>query len=435
VIPRLRAGLSFVHRVVRKLLSDEVPLRASALAFSTITSLVPLLAVISIFVARTLREDDGRIVDLLTGLLPYREDAILSALRSFLDQAESVSGVALIGFVVIALFTFFGVQDSLFRIFGVDQPPSLWRRLVTFSLLFFWGPLLVGAAQVGLVVLRQSSSTAAQLLGQSAVLAWAPPVLTFVGLSMLYWRAAFRRIRFRDAAIGGLVATVAIEALKRVFTFYALELTEVQRAIYGTFAIILFFVLSIQIAWTILLVSAEIAACLAELRRGERTEPKPIDADPWIGLAAIEHLGAPGRPTLAVAEIARRLELTETDAERHLRPLATAGLVETAGGYRLAQPTVELRLARVLAAYRYFQRDAGPGALPERTSALRGRLRRELEHDLGGETVAEFLEADEEPTESVFPDPAAPEPVAAGPAPSDPDDGPASGGGRRRASG
>ena len=41
--------------------------------------------------------------------------------------------------------TFLSVQETLSRIFRVLTPPSLWRRLLAFALLFFWGPLLIGS--------------------------------------------------------------------------------------------------------------------------------------------------------------------------------------------------------------------------------------------------------------------------------------------------
>jgi YihY family inner membrane protein len=228
---RLAALARFVGGVLAKSHRDEVLLRSSALAFATLLALVPLLAVVSIFVARTLREDDGRILQLITALLPYREESVITALHNFLDQAESVSGVALAGFVATSLLTFFGVQESLFHIFGVARPPSMLRRLASFSLLFVWGPLLVGTAQMALLVVGQANPELGRVLRASPLVSAVPGALTFVGLTMLYWRAAFQRISIRHAAVGGAVATVSLELLKLAFGLYVRELSEVQRAI------------------------------------------------------------------------------------------------------------------------------------------------------------------------------------------------------------
>jgi len=401
---RLAESFRFLGRVLRKTHRDEVGLRASALAFSTLIALVPLLAVITIFVARTLREDDGRILELLTQLLPYREESVLAALRSFLSQAESVSGLAVIGFVVTSLLTFFGVQESLFYIFRVERSPSIFRRLVTFSMLVIWGPILVGSAQAGLLVLGQSSPEAAQLLRNSPLLQAMPAVLTFVGLTMLYWRAAFRRISLRHAAIGSATATVLLELLKAAFGVYLSQFTAVQRAVYGTFAIAFFFVLSIQLAWWILLLGAELAACLRQEPEAETSERPALAPDPWIGLAALERLGAAGRPTVGHAELERELELAPEALVWHLEPLLSGGIVLEQGGddpaFRLALPTRQLRLAAVFAAYRRRRdsADADSGTAPPATRELATRLGRATEFELGAQTLAGLL-GQEEPRE------------------------------------
>jgi membrane protein len=392
---RLFALARFLADVYAKSQRDEVLLRSSALAFSTLIALVPLLATISIFVARALREDDGRIFELLTGLLPYSEESVVTALKSFIAQAESVSGIAVGGFLITSLLTFLGAQESLFQIFGVEQPPSFARRLATFSLLFIWGPLLVGSAQTGLLVIDQSNPALAGMLRDSVLIALLPGGVTFVGLSMFYWRAAFRRISLRHAAVGAAAAAVALELLKVVFGVYVQQLTEVQRAVYGTFAIVLFFVLSIQLAWAILLYGAEIAALSGARQRGPAA-PAAFRHDAWLGLAALERLAAPGRPAEPLAALAATLELPPAELSRHLEPLLSAGLLSRAPGaeeasLRLALPAVRLRVAAALAAYRRERDDGAPSGAPA-AAALRTRLGRAAEFELGEMTLADLLD-------------------------------------------
>ncbi len=316
----------------------------------------------------------------------------------------------MLGFVVTSLLTFLGVQDTLFRIFRVERPPSYVRRIVTFSMLFFWGPLLVGTAQAGLLVISQSSSAAADLLRQSFVLRSLPGIVTFVGLTMLYWRAAYRRISLRHASVGALVATIALGGLKLAFSIYVEEFTRVQRAVYGTFAIALFFVLSVQLAWWMLLLGAEISSCLPVSAEPEPEEPPIREPDPWIGLAALEALGRPGRPTLATNELANQLDIDPDELEAHLGPLVENGLLEKLGGlspgFRLALPTRQTRLAAALAAFRRREEEIpGTHTLPGRTAELRLRLRRAIESELATMTVAELLGETPEDTLPIDPEP------------------------------
>lgn len=395
---RIRAAARFLGRVLSKSRQDELGLRTSALAFSTLIALVPLLAGVSILLARTLRSNDRRVLELLVALLPYREESIVAALESFLEQAASLSGIAILGFLLTSVLTFFAVQETLFRIFRVGRPPSFGRRLVTFSMLFFWGPLLVGFTQAGYLLLRGARPELAQQLDRW-LFGMLPFAMTFLGLTMLYWRAALGRVRFRDAAVGGFAATLAIELLGELFQVYVAQFTEVQRAVYGTFAILLFFVLSIQLAWWILLFGAEIAAVLADERRGRPLAPPAPEPDPWIGLGALELLAAPGRPTLAPHELAPRLGLDAQATICHLHPLVEAGVLESGESYRLALPPQEVRIASVLAAYRRRLSSGPASPLPENAAALRIRLHHALEHEVGDQTLTDLL-AEQRPSMS-----------------------------------
>ncbi len=395
---RLARAASAARRIARRTGDDELLLRSSALAFSTILSLVPLLAVMSSFAARALREDDGQLIDLVAGLLPYREEAVVEALRIFTDQAGSVSGISVIGFLVVTVLTFLGAQESLFRIFRVHHPPSLTRRLVTFSMLFLWGPLVIGLAQTGLVLFAQWSPQFSSTLRESALLRALPAALTLPALALFYWRAALGRIRLRHAALGALAATIALEVLKGAFALYVREWTEIQRAVYGTFAIALFFILSIQLAWLILLLGAEVAAVSATPEEEDAAKPAraPSVDDAWRALVLLAALADREEPEerKTRSALAERAGTEETEVDRLLAPLVERGLLiaprSSDATYRLAVPPSELRLTRVLEAHPFSEATAEAEAdLVPLATRIVGAARAELAGltlaDLAGE--------------------------------------------------
>lgn len=399
VIHPARRALEFARRLVFRCRHDEIAWRSSALAFSTVLSLVPLLAVIWYLVARTLREQGPATLRLIAELLPYREEAVLAALRSFLLQAEYVSGAALLGFVAVSLVTFLSVQQTLARIFRVLTPPSLWRRLLAFALLFFWGPLLIGSVYGGLLLLRQSSSTLSTLVRESTLISAVPALATLLGLAMLYWRASLGRIRLRHAFAGSLVATVGLELLKVGFRVYAASFTEVQRAVYGALAIALFFLVAVQLGWIILLAGAEVAACLGLPAGPDRRPWAGTRPDPWTAVAVLTLLAArfgAKRPALHEVEAAERFGLDGLRLNFLLAPLVDREWVEPPlaprHGYKLAVPPDTLRMTELLACYAPVSPDpADWSSLPEQLATLPAELAHTWAQGLDDLTLADLL--------------------------------------------
>ena len=410
--------LALAGRALLRAHRDAIGRRASALAYATLVSIVPLLAMVSIFVAETLRQDEGRTLRLIAQLLPYREESVLVALRSFVEQAESVSSLALVGFLITSLGTFFLVQETLFEVFRVSAPPSVVRRVIAFSALVFFGPVLIGSVYAGLLYLGQTRPGLGRLLRDSTLLYTLPALATLLGLALLYWRAAAGRIRFRHALAGGLAATLLLELLKAGFVVYVASFTPVQRAVYGSLAIALFFLISVQLAWWMMLYGAEVAACLG-IPPSELEAERGQVPDAWTGLAALARLAQPGRPSLPAAGLAAELGMPADALAVHLAPLAERGLLEAplapGGSWRLAVAPGRVRLAAVFAAYEpeRHNEDAGAGANaagapPGEVERLRSRLAGARAEALAGATLDEWLSGGAKAEFHAEPDPEAP---------------------------
>ena len=259
---RAQRSVAFLRRAVRKAHNDRLGLVASALAFSSVLSFVPLLALISRFVARAVKQDDGRTVAVLAQLLPYSEKTLVTALDSFVAQAEALSGLAMIGFLVTCASTFLTVEGAVDKIFGVERRQGrVLHRLFSFSLVVVWGPLAIAGLVALLLHLAENPAFSAYLRRSTLVL-WLPPVITLIGLTLLFWWVPNRQVRIRNALAGAFVATVALHGLQTGFRAYVRLFTAATRVVYGSIAIAFFFMLSLQIAWWLILVGCEVTANL-----------------------------------------------------------------------------------------------------------------------------------------------------------------------------
>ncbi len=255
-------AVRFFRRALRKAHQDRLGLVASALAFSSALALVPLLALISRFVARAIAQDDGRTLAVLTQLLPYSEATVLTAMNAFVAQAEALSGLAMIGFLVSCALSFLTVEGAIDNIFRVERRKGrILHRLLSFSLVVFWGPLAIAGA-VALFLHLAESPSFSRLARQSTLFQLLPYAVTLLALIVLFWWVPNRKVRLRNALAGAATATLALHGLQAAFRAYVRLFSDASRVVYGSFAIAFFFMLSVQIAWWLVLVGCEITACL-----------------------------------------------------------------------------------------------------------------------------------------------------------------------------
>lgn len=358
----LRQLARFCVLTLRQGYEDSILLTASALAFVTIFSLVPLLAALSFVGTRVFSQYPERSLEVFIQVLPYAEKDMTDKLREFLDQAETMHGVGLAALFATTLFAFATIEETFNKIWNVSRRRPFRYRLLTFVLLLFVGPLLIGATFSSLILLRQSPNLR-ELVRGSVILHLTPFLASVVGLTLLYWLVPSTRVRFRNALAGALFGAILLEILRQSFGYYV-EFFRGVSTVYGSSAFALLFLLSIELTWTIVLLGSEAAYTaqhFALLSRGLHTHP-PVAAS-WVGLAALAFLSRNGRepgtaPPPSAEELASHLSLPARDLQRTLHPLLTRGLLrETAGGgYLLGRDPGELRVEEIFDAYEHRAR-------------------------------------------------------------------------------
>jgi len=92
-----------------------------------------------------------------------------------------------------------------------------------------------------------------------------PVVLTSLAFSLLYIAMPNRRISLRDAVLGGVLAGVAFEVMKRGFAFYVAQFPT-YTLVYGAFATLPVFLLWIYLSWLVVIFGAVVVASLPEWR-------------------------------------------------------------------------------------------------------------------------------------------------------------------------
>ncbi len=271
-------GLS--TRILHRAREERLAQVAGSLTFTTVLSLVPLLAIGFALFARVpflQRLGEPLREHLLSGLLPPAiARTVLKHLGQFTANAGALTPLGALVLVATALATVITVENVLNRLWQVRQGRAWHRRMVLWAVLLVVAPGLVGASLWATSTLKAASG--GWLLGLhpavGLILQAAPALLATAGFACLYRLVPHAAVRWREALAGGLLAGIAFELGKAGFTLY-LQTVPTYRTVYGAFAPLLAFLLWVYLSWLLTLAGALLAAGLGQGGRAGSRHGKP----------------------------------------------------------------------------------------------------------------------------------------------------------------
>jgi membrane protein len=203
-----------------------------------------------------------------------------------------------------------------------------------------------------------------------------PFCLTCAAFTLLYYVVPNRAVRPRHALLGGFIAGIAFEIMKRGFALYIANFPT-YTLVYGAFAVVPIFLLWIYFSWLVIVLGALIAALapdFAVLRDATKRSSGDGFAEP-LALLLVLARAQGGPELLGLRQIAERASLTGDRAELLLGRMVARGWVARSAGdrYGLVCDTERLLVSEV---YREFVLDGSnlPGA--ERGKVLKAFLER-----------------------------------------------------------
>lgn len=267
---------NLISLIVRRGREERLGLCAGGLTFTTLLSLVPLLAVSFAIFTRVpvLRSTGEAIRDaLLRALLP---PAIVNSVLTHVEHwAGKAGGLTLVGslfLLVSALGMLLSVENTFNRIWQVKKQRDLRSRLALYSTVLLAAPVALGASLWASSALLHASGArlAAREPWLHRALEFGPVVLGAAAFACLLRYMPNAQVRKRQAIAGGVLAALAFEMGKRGFALY-LASVPTFRTVYGAFAPVLAFVVWVYYSWFVTLAAALVSANLA---RGAAARPR-----------------------------------------------------------------------------------------------------------------------------------------------------------------
>jgi len=264
-VPTTLARLLLV--LLRDLAYGQLTLRATSLVYTTLLSLVPLLA-LSFSVLKAFGVYNQLDPVLLNFLAPLGEKSadVSRGIIKFIENLDvkvlGSIGLALLIYTVISLMEKF--EESVNFIWHVAQLRRFARRFSGYLSLLLIGPVLIfsvigitstimGAALLRPLLALEPVGGAVYALGQAISVFFVIGIFVFA-----YYFAPNAEVRLSSALTGGIAAGLLWQGANWAFAEFARMSTQ-YAAIYSSFAIFLLFLIWLYLNWLILLLGASIA--------------------------------------------------------------------------------------------------------------------------------------------------------------------------------
>lgn len=249
---------------IRFFTTKRVMTQASALTYSTLLAMVPVLAVI-FAIARGFGYNKYIEIwfrDALSSQ-PQVADTLAGFVNSYLIHTQSgiFLGVGLLFMLYTVLMLVNNIEETFNEIWQVSNARPIMRSLTNYMAMFFVVPIII-VVSMGLSIFMATIAhkmSGIMLLGPAMrlLLDFSPYLLLSLLFIWLYVSMPNTDVKLKSAIVPGILSGIAMQLLQLFYIHSQIWVTG-YNAIYGSFAALPLFMLWLQISWTICLFGAQL---------------------------------------------------------------------------------------------------------------------------------------------------------------------------------
>jgi len=285
-LTEISKGRIFLLRQVRIIIlaargfsNDKVNLRASALTFYSLLSIIPVAA-IGFAIAKGFGLD-ANLEQIIMDKFTMYEDLLTPVLQKARTAIEETRGGYMAGVGVIILFwsvmaLLDHIESSFNHIWQIKSSRPWYRKFTDYLTMMLIAPVfIVLSSSITIFIGTELSDymTRAPILEFfkpiiSFLVRFTPFFITWLTLTVLYIIMPNAKVKFRPAFISGVVAGTTLQIMQWLYIDLQFGITKLS-AIYGSFAAVPLFIIWLQSSWLIVLLGAELSFANQNVSRYE----------------------------------------------------------------------------------------------------------------------------------------------------------------------
>ncbi|MCE5228014.1 YihY/virulence factor BrkB family protein [bacterium] len=344
--------LQILDSSIRGFREHDSMTKASALTYTSILTLVPILAIVMSLLKAF------AVFDRAQKAVTHVVDNMLAAAGAELPAQQAIDGIiervfdivnktdfsklgltATIGLLLAAMSLMSRVEQVMNDVWSVHKSRPLTRKIADYinMLLVLTMMLIATSGAAGKTVITFSGLFAQLNALQEWLLRYIPYIVTWAAFIFLFHYMPNTRVRWRSAIISGLISGILFQLLQLGFFAMAAQTLNRYRTIYGSFGIVLFLLFWIWFSWSIVLWGVEFCNAhqnIRDWRRRRRTWSDTPAERETLGLRLAAVLAAPmlnvasTRAPMDTGELADELKLPSEPVGEMLDLFENNGLVK-----------------------------------------------------------------------------------------------------------
>ena len=261
--------LIIISMAMRGYHEDKCMLRASALTYYSLLSIVPVFAM-AFGIAKGFGFEKLLEKQILEKL-PGQEEVLIQVVNFARSMIENTQGGMIAGIGLVLLFWMVikvlgNIESAFNHIWGIKKARNIVRKFSDYLSIMLICPVLVILSSSITVFVRTQITL---ITGKVVLLGFISPFIFFLLkllplcliwllFSFMYIVIPNTRVKFTSGLVAGVVAGTLYYIIQWFYIFFQIGVTKLN-AIYGSFAALPLFLVWLQLSWLIVLLGAELS--------------------------------------------------------------------------------------------------------------------------------------------------------------------------------